>query len=99
MAWSADRPSPRNATRPPDWKRRRAAAIQRDGGQCYVCGGLGADEADHVTPISQGGTHDLSNLRAIHHNCAAKKNAKEASTARWKYREKREPERHPGLLS
>jgi 5-methylcytosine-specific restriction protein A len=99
MAWSADRPSPHNQARPPDWKQRRAAVIARDGGQCHVCGGLGADQADHVMPVSQGGTHDMSNLRAIHSQpCAAKKNAKEASAARWKYREKREPERHPGLL-
>jgi 5-methylcytosine-specific restriction endonuclease McrA len=55
MAWSADRPSPHNQARPPDWKQRRAAVIARDGGQCHVCGGLGADQADHVMPVHKAG--------------------------------------------
>jgi 5-methylcytosine-specific restriction endonuclease McrA len=99
MAWSSDRPSPRNASRPSDWKERKAAVLKRDSGQCYLCGGLGADQADHIVPVAQGGSHGLDNLAAVHGQpCAAKKNAKEASAARWKYRQRREPEPHPGYI-
>ncbi len=97
MAWDKHQPSPHNQARPTDWKQRRAAAIRRDGGQCYICGGLGADQVDHITPVSQGGSHEPNNLGSIHAQCSREKNAKEASAARWKYRERRDPERHPGL--
>lgn len=42
--------------------------MRRDGGVCWICGGLGADSADHVVPKSKGGTDHPSNLRAAHHN-------------------------------
>lgn len=40
---------------------------------CGICGHqfVPGDniEADHITPISLGGTHDLTNLRATHRTC------------------------------
>lgn len=98
MPWPADRPSPRNTTKPHDWRQRRTAVLKRDDDQCHICGGIGADQADHLIPVSQGGTHELANLAPIHAACAATKNAHEASAARWKHRQRRDPERHPGLL-
>ena len=51
---------------PADWHKRRAAVLTRDRRTCYVCGGSGADEVDHIANVARGGTHDLSNLAAIH---------------------------------
>ncbi|SFY16506.1 HNH endonuclease [Azotobacter vinelandii] len=42
-----------------------------------------ADEVDHITPLSQGGTDDDSNLRAIASRpCHARKTAREAAMRR-----------------
>lgn len=61
------------------WEEQRRAkrVIARDHGQCYVCELLGADQADHVVPLSQGGADDESNMRAIHSSCHAKKSEAE----------------------
>lgn len=37
-----------------------------------------ADEVDHIVPLSQGGTDDPGNLRAINHDCHKPKTAREA---------------------
>lgn len=69
--------------------------IEAAGGRCYVCGLPGADEADHVVPISQGGVHGFENLRAIHAKpCHADKTRRESHTNRT-IRRPKEP--HPGL--
>lgn len=47
-------------------QRRARAVIQRDRGICYVCHQPGANEADHVIPISQGGADAEHNMAAIH---------------------------------
>jgi 5-methylcytosine-specific restriction endonuclease McrA len=97
MAWGSN-PSPRNRTRPSDWRTRRATVLRRAGGQCAECSGLGADEVDHVIAVSQGGSHELDNLRAVHGRCVRRKNAREAQAARKpRPREARPPEAHPGL--
>jgi len=36
---------------------------------CWICGKPGADTADHVVPVSQGGTSALTNLRPAHLSC------------------------------
>lgn len=33
---------------------------------CWLCGHHGADQADHVIPIADGGTSDITNLRPSH---------------------------------
>jgi hypothetical protein len=48
----------------PAYRRNREAARQRARGFCEDCGHRhGHLECDHDIPVSQGGTHDLANLR------------------------------------
>ena len=65
---------------PKDWSVRRAYVIKRDKGVCYICGGKGADSADHIQP---GNNHDYENLRACHQNvepyCHRRKTSREAN--------------------
>lgn len=54
---------------PRNWKKIRAQVIARDGDRCTRCG-EGEDDgktldADHIWPVSLGGTHDLWNLRTL----------------------------------
>lgn len=42
---------------------------------------VAATEVDHITPLSQGGTHAEENLQALCHSCHSKKTAKE--DGRW----------------
>lgn len=36
---------------------------------CWLCGGDGADTADHVIPRARGGSNAVSNLRPAHASC------------------------------
>lgn len=47
----------------------RPAILRRDRGICHICKLPGADQVDHLTPVSKGGTDDLSNLAAAHARC------------------------------
>lgn len=41
--------------------------LKRDDYRCYVCGGDGADEVDHIIAVGEGGSRtDPANLAAIH---------------------------------
>lgn len=52
-------------------------------GRCHVCGGYGADEVDHVVPLSEGGSDGAENRRPIHSvPCHRDKTAAEAQRAR-----------------
>lgn len=63
--------------------KRRVA--ERDHGCCYICGGEGADELDHIIPVSQGGAAaDLDNLGLAHAACHRAKSAAEAQAGRTK---------------
>lgn len=75
------------ATRPPDdrpsaaargydrkWRRVRAQYLKRHS-DCVVCGAP-AEEVDHITPLSAGGTHAWENLQAM---CKAHHSQKTAS--------------------
>lgn len=68
------------------WRRLRAQVLKRDGFmcQCENCQGrvLIAHEVDHITPVFEGGTDDLSNLRAINRDCHSVKTQAEAKRAR-----------------
>ncbi|MDR6094906.1 HNH endonuclease signature motif containing protein [Stenotrophomonas sp. SORGH_AS_0321] len=67
------------------WRRKRDAVLLRDKYlcQCEGCqaGGrlpLLADEVDHIVPVAEGGTDELSNLRAINRDCHKVKTQEEA---------------------
>lgn len=57
--------------------------LMRDRYVCHVCGGFGANQADHVIPLAEGGQDDESNLAAIHAEpCHRAKTAREAARGR-----------------
>lgn len=53
-----------NGWLPPDWRARRAAVRNRQGGQCATCGRTPAEDlvVTHVRDLSDGGDHRLQNL-------------------------------------
>lgn len=57
---------------------------------CALCGGPGANSADHIIPLMHGGTHDLDNLRAVHVKCNARKGAIDQAKAQQATRQRRE---------
>jgi 5-methylcytosine-specific restriction endonuclease McrA len=56
--------------------------IARDRGICHWCGHPGADEADHVVELADGGADELDNMRAIHHDCNLEKMRKRQAERR-----------------
>lgn len=50
---------------------------------CQNCGNPGT-EVDHITPVSQGGTHDLDNLQLLCRRCHKAKTNRERAEARAK---------------
>ena len=46
-----------------------AQVLAAKGTTCRLCGGAGADSADHSTPRSKGGSDELANLEPAHKNC------------------------------
>jgi len=50
-----------------DWRKIRAGVL-REEPRCRVCGAP-ATEVDHIRPLSRGGTHNRSNLRAVCQDC------------------------------
>lgn len=46
--------------------KRARRILRRDHGICYLCGHPGANIADHVIPLAEGGADDENNLRAAH---------------------------------
>lgn len=72
--------------------------LRRDRGVCYVCGGEGADQADHVIPIAEGGANHTDNGKAIHAEpCHANKSRAESERgyARYRAQLRLKPEPHP----
>jgi 5-methylcytosine-specific restriction endonuclease McrA len=43
------------------------------GGRCMACGKEAKLERDHIIPLSQGGTDDISNLQVLCHSCNSRK--------------------------
>lgn len=85
---------------PRNWRQIKAAVWKRDGDICWWCGrggaGPGAGDIDHKRP---GDDHSLENLGPIHSDpCHKIKTGREASAARWKHKQARPVERHPGTL-
>lgn len=84
---------------PPNWRRLRAAILDRDGHQCrlgYDCCTGHATDVDHVVPACQGGGDEPSNLVAACRACHRSKTGREARGARAPV--SRPAEAHPGLL-
>lgn len=52
-------------------KRRREQALARDGHVCVWCRSSQWLEIDHIVRYADGGTHDLTNLRTLCHDCHA----------------------------
>jgi hypothetical protein len=63
-----------------EWKAIRDRVLERDGFKCAYCGALGGPgielEVDHVTPLSKGGTHEMSNLVTACGDCNLSKHGK-----------------------
>jgi len=101
MTWDKSRRSPRNLTLPPDWAARRRRALDRDRWTCRIRGPhctTSATTVDHVVPVEQDGGHEDSNLQAACTGCHQAKSSAEAAAARWRIRERRPPEQHPGMI-
>lgn len=56
----------------PEYRKNRALALKRAGGKCEAllengrrCGSRDRVQVDHITPVTQGGTHHLDNLRVL----------------------------------
>lgn len=62
-------------------QRRAANVIARDGGVCHLCGLMGADQADHILALAEGGADDPSNMAPIHSQCHARKSKAEQARA------------------
>lgn len=72
--------------------------LRRDHHVCYVCGLSGADQADHVIPIAEGGANHTENGKAIHAEpCHSTKSRREAERgyARHRAQLRLTPESHP----
>lgn len=71
-------------------RRQDCYALMRAGYQmanaCELCQSTQSLVIDHIIPLAQGGTNDLSNLRTLCQSC----NAKEA----WKYRERTDVDKY-----
>lgn len=92
--------STRRSRLPPGWASTTVPRIMaRDHGICYLCGQPGADTIDHK---QRGDDHCDSNLGAVHDrtapHCHRTKTAHEGTVERWRYREKRDTEQHPGSI-
>lgn len=66
------------------WRERTVPRIiRRDNGICWICGQPGADTADHIIPVADGGTDDETNLAAAHHTpCNVRRGARTIDTIR-----------------
>lgn len=56
--------------------RKAAAKVLAQSRTCWICGRDGADTADHVIPLSEGGDlTSLLNLRPAHRSCNSRRGA------------------------
>ena len=60
-----------------EYRRNAAVCKRRAGGRCERCGKLARLQADHITPVTQGGSHELANLQALCERCHQRKTAGE----------------------
>lgn len=60
-------------TYPPDWDTRRAAVFIIKGRFCSVCRSKSQLHVHHITPLSKGGSNQLSNLQVLCESCHSHK--------------------------
>jgi len=57
---------------PTNWNELRKQALERAGYRCEQCGRTGRLHVHHIIPVSEGGSHDLSNLMVLCPHCHSK---------------------------
>ena len=82
MPWRNDQAAREASTRTygAEWRKVRQQALERATHRCEQCGSRRRLQVDHVTPVSQGGTHSLANLMVLCSgpgSCHAQKTASE----------------------
>jgi len=67
---------------PSGWARRKRFVLMRDNYLCRLCykSFPPADSADHIIPVTRGGSEDVSNLQAAHLRCNLQKGNRMLST-------------------
>lgn len=97
-------PSWRTTPKPKGWGSLRQRILKRDNHACQMPTPLGecgawANEVDHITPASLGGSDSEDNLRALcsqHHKVKSSREGGQASAAK-RIPRNRPAEQHPGL--
>lgn len=98
MGWET---SNRREHLPPDWPARRIARLELDGWRCTALMRDGTRCTERATDVDHHrgrDHHELADLRSLcswHHD---RKSSREGAAARQALRERRQPERHPGLI-
>lgn len=98
MSWSQAR-RPRTA----QVRRERQLVLVRDSYRCQLrlpgCFITG-DIDDHIVPLAEGGTDDLSNRHCVCSSCHEQKTREERRRGQQRRRDRalRPPVRHPGLI-
>jgi 5-methylcytosine-specific restriction endonuclease McrA len=78
------------------WARTVARVLRTKGTVCHLCGKQGATSADHVVPVSHGGTNDLANLEPVHPTCNTSRGNRSVQEARIRLTASAGPDPHPG---
>lgn len=65
-----------------DWRKLRVRVLLRDNRRCVLCGSTMKLTVDHITPVSQGGTDQMVNLRTLCEGCHQRKTSMEGHTTR-----------------
>ncbi|MEC4611822.1 HNH endonuclease [Tsukamurella tyrosinosolvens] len=94
-SWEAKKRGPGTRT----WRVNRQRALARDQRECQIrewgCLGV-ADTVDHIIPLMDGGTDDLSNLQSVCAPCHARKTQSEQ--VRAMRARKANGRKHPGII-
>ena len=64
------------------------AVLDKYGDRCHLCGGPGADSADHLIVRSRGGPDTLDNLRPVHHNTGPQCNRRRVNMSMQEWAER-----------
>lgn len=81
--WSTSRRAARSQLGGSAQQKRAQFILDRDDTICHVCGYPGADQADHVVPLAEGGLDTVENMAAIHSEpCHREKTDRESRAAR-----------------